>query len=148
MFVRCGSWNFEEKFKNEKFVRKWPSVWMCHVSWIWPPYFHLILNLNIRLFEFEVSFTAKSFLNPVYRRGRQKQTLEPSHPSSILYISSCPTPHFLPLILKLILPLLLRLLPNFIPHFNSSAWFGYNLLWTELYCTAQLFHLGIDFCLM
>ena len=47
MFVRCGSWNFEEKFKNEKFVRKWPSVWMCHVSWIWPPYFHLILNLNL-----------------------------------------------------------------------------------------------------
>ena len=49
MLVSCGNWNFDSKCQTKKLVRKLPSVWMRHVSWIWPPFFHLILNLNIFL---------------------------------------------------------------------------------------------------
>ena len=47
MLVSCGNWNFGSKCQTKKLVRKLPSVWMRHVSWIWPPFFHLILNLNL-----------------------------------------------------------------------------------------------------
>ena len=49
MLVSCGNWNFDSKCQTKKLVRKLPSVWMRHVSWIWPPFFHLILNLNLGL---------------------------------------------------------------------------------------------------
>ena len=26
---------------------------MCHISWIWPPFFHLILNLNLSSYFFQ-----------------------------------------------------------------------------------------------
>ena len=45
---------------------------MCHVSWIWPPYFHLILNLNVGIMlKLKLDFTTKC---PLFTLGDSIKT--------------------------------------------------------------------------
>ena len=86
MLVRCGSWNFDEKFINEKIVRKWPSVWMCrHIfTWSWISMYgyaiHTHGQMSLPISELVVHcLEAWSFLEPARTInvifGIKKQTM-------------------------------------------------------------------------